>query len=555
MSMREPSVFKPVTNRELFKSGSRVFWHTLKQQGFSAAARVLLILWVLYKAGCEFAKYHALDYAWLQTSDASTLDTEQRALSLTESEQYHKLGVWLRTWLTRFGPAFIKVGQMLATRADLLPLPVMLELAALQEDLPPFEESIAREMIIQELGAPPEVLFRRFDPVPIAAASLSQAYKASIFDGREVVVKVQRPNLEQVISKDAQILEIIAQEANIYEQIGKHTDWVGVVHEFRRATMQEIDYIQEGRNVNAFRHDFRKFDHIVIPRIIWTFTTKKILTLEYIPGARINDRAALAAQRIDPRKITALGAKFYLKQLFEDGVFHADPHPGNLRIMPGGTIGIFDFGMVGRISPILKQSMTKALMHVAQGEYRALIDDFVEMGCLSPSCDRDALCQELTPILEIRFSQGLSQVRFRKLLFDFSELVYRYPFKLPVEFTYIMRALLMLEGIALSIDPEFNFLDVAMPFVEGLLLKQTGVYKAIFEDVFPDGKFSLSRLLGVVTTASRLYRSGRSSRRNGNGHNHNGGNGNSNGNGNGAKKIAVNNSHPAIDIPGVVDYT
>jgi predicted unusual protein kinase regulating ubiquinone biosynthesis (AarF/ABC1/UbiB family) len=453
----------------LLKPFIRVLWRTLKLQGLLAACRVLLILWVLYRASREFAKYHALDYEWLQTSDLSNLDTEERALNLTETDHYHKLGSWLRTWLTRLGPAFIKIGQMLATRADLLPLPVMLELAALQEDLLPFSENTARKIIIKELGAPPDTLFRRFDPVPIAAASLCQAYRAAIFDGQEVVVKVQRPNLEEIIRKDTQVLELIAQEANQFEHLARHTDWVGVVQEFRRATLEEIDYIQEGRNVNAFRHNFRKFDHIVIPRIIWSLTTKKILTSEYIAGAKINDKAALAAQKINPRKITTLGARFYLKQLFEDGVFHADPHPGNLRIMPGGTIGIFDFGMIGRISPKLKQHMTSALIHVVQGNYRELIDDFVEMGCLSQLCDRDALCQELTPILKLRFSEGLSRVRFRKLLFDFSELVYRYPFKLPVEFTYIMRALLMLEGIALSIDPGFNFLDVVAPFVEGQL--------------------------------------------------------------------------------------
>jgi predicted unusual protein kinase regulating ubiquinone biosynthesis (AarF/ABC1/UbiB family) len=413
-------------------------------------------------------------------------------------------------------------------------------------------------MIIQELGAPPEVLFRRFDRVPIAAASLCQAYSASIFDGREVIVKVQRPNLDKVICKDSQILELIAQEANAYERFGRHSDWVGVVREFRRTTLEEIDYIQEGRNVNAFRHTFRKFDHIVIPRIVWSLTTKKILTLEYIPGTKISDRQALAAQKIDPRKITSLGAKFYLKQLFEDGVFHADPHPGNLRIMPTGTIGIFDFGMVGRIDPVLKKSMTAALIHVAQGDCRALVDDFVEMGCLSSSCDRDVLCQELTPILEARFSEGLSQVRFKKLLFDFSELVYRYPFMLPVEFTYIMRALLMLEGIALSIDPEFNFLDAAVPFAQGLVLKQTGMYTTIFENIFPQGKFSFSRLMNAISSASKLYSYNKGNKGNGRSK----GNGKVNGNGasgsNGNKvagKYGVNYTSPAIDIPQAVDYT
>ena len=405
----------------------------------------------------------------------------------------------------RSGPTFIKVGQTLSTRADLLPLPAMLELAVLQENVAAFPTDVARQTIARELGDTPENLFASFDAEPIAAASLSQAYLAVLKDGRDVVVKVQRPGLPQILAQDIQVLAAVADEVMLYPSLCRHTDWPGVVEEFARTIFEEIDYIREGRNADRFRHNFRNFDQICIPRIIWRLTGRRVLTIEYIAGARVTDSEAVAASGMTPDEITRIGANFYLRQLLEDGFFHADPHPGNMRIMPDGRIGIFDFGMVGRLSPELKQHLVNALVHVIQRDYRALIDDFVGMGFLKPEVDRDALYQDLSPIVDTRFADGMSKVRFRKMLFDFSDVCYRYPFRLPTEFTYVMRALLTLEGVALSINPQFNFIDAAMPYAQRLLLKNNGVIgNAILKEVFTDGRFNPHAAINLFKAAAKF---------------------------------------------------
>jgi predicted unusual protein kinase regulating ubiquinone biosynthesis (AarF/ABC1/UbiB family) len=464
------------------------------------------MIWLVIKTVQGFSKYHAKEYQRLHELREQGLELEEAVLSAEEMEEYRLLGAWLRDELHKLGPTFIKIGQTLSTRADLVPLPALIELAKLQEEVQPFPADIAMATLERELGAPPQELFAEFDSQPIAAASLSQAYKAVLRDGRDVVVKVQRPDLTQLITADVQALGAIAEEVMTYPSLSRHTDWPGVVEEFARTTFEEIDYIREGRNADRFRHNHRQNENIYIPRIIWRLTGRRVLTIEYVAGARVDDGATIDGMGLDREDLTKIGANFYLKQLLEDGFFHADPHPGNMRIMADGRIGIFDFGMVGRISPELMQSMINAFMHVVKGEYRALVDDFVDMGFLKADADREALADELTPIVESRFAAGLNNVKFRELVFDFSDLVYRYPFRLPSEFTYIMRALLTLEGVALTIYPDFNFVDAAMPFAQRLMFKEAGstVRAALLKEVFSEGRFQPHKAISLIRSATRL---------------------------------------------------
>lgn len=524
--MRE--TFKDVSALKLVVSSWKVFWRVQKTQGFAGAWRVVPIIWTLIFAVRGFARYHQAEFERMMrefentdsdfgaataspaSSDtaAKPSDNEAEALSAEEFEEYRKLGRWLRERLFQLGPTFIKIGQTLSTRADLVPLPTMLELASLQEEVEATPYETAKKTILRELGKDPEDIFAEFDSTPIAAASLSQAYKARLKDGREVVLKVQRPDLTKIISRDVETLAAIADEVMNYPSMCRHTHWPEVVEAFAKTIFEEIDYIREGRNADRFRHSFRGFERIHIPRIIWNLTGRRVLTIEYVPGARITDLAALNEMNIDRSELTKLGVSFYLKQLLEDGFFHADPHPGNLRIMPDGRVGVFDFGMVGRVEPHLKQAMANAFMHVVKREYSLIVDDFVEMGFLDPSADRISLAEELMPILEARFNEGINKVQFRKVLFDFSDLVYRYPFRLPSDFTYIMRALLTLEGVAITINPSFSFVDAAMPFAQKLLWKESGssFREAIIKEVFSDGRFNAQAALNLVKVAYKLTR-------------------------------------------------
>ncbi|RTL44151.1 MAG: AarF/ABC1/UbiB kinase family protein [Candidatus Melainabacteria bacterium] len=496
--------FSDVTAGKIIVSWWRVFWRIQRIQGYKAALRVFPIVWMIIYAVRGFSKHHTQEFERMKDR-SDDRDPEEIALTSEQYDELRILGRKLCKQLNDLGPTFVKIGQTLSTRADLVPLPAMLELAVLQENVESFPTAEAREIIARELGGAPEELYAEFDSVPIAAASLSQAYKAVLKDGRDVVVKVQRPGLPNLIAADVQVLAAVADEVMNYPSLCRHTDWPGVVDEFARTTFEEIDYIREGRNADRFRHNFRNADHICIPRIVWKLTGRRVLTIEYIPGTRITDLNAIRESGMTPDEVTKIGANFYLRQLLEDGFFHADPHPGNMRLMPDGRIGIFDFGMVGRLTPELKQHLVSALVHVIQRDYRGLIDDFVGMGFLSDDVDRDALFADLSPIVEARFADGMNKVRFRKMLFDFSEVCYRYPFRLPTDFTYVMRALLTLEGVALSINPQFNFIDAAMPYAQRLVLKNNAIIgNAIVKEVFTEGKFNPHAAIKLFKAAAKL---------------------------------------------------
>ncbi|CAN5616922.1 hypothetical protein BH10CYA1_BH10CYA1_13060 [soil metagenome] len=496
--------FSDVTVGKILASWWRVFWRIQRIQGYKAAMRVFPIVWMIIYSVRGFSQHHTQEFERLKDR-SDNRDPEEIALTSDQYDQLRILGRNLCKQLSDLGPTFIKIGQTLSTRADLVPLPAMLELSVLQENVESFPTELARQIITRELGAVPEELYASFDSVPIAAASLSQAYRAVLRDGRDVVVKVQRPGLPNIIAADVQILAAVADEVMTYPNLCRHTDWPGVVDEFARTIFEEIDYIREGRNADRFRHNFRNVDRICIPRIVWKLTGRRVLTIEYIPGARISDLDAIRDSGMTPDEITRIGADFYLRQLLEDGFFHADPHPGNMRLMPDGRIGIFDFGMVGRLTPELKQHLVSALVHVIQRDYRGLIDDFVGMGFLNTDVDRGALFADLSPIIETRFAEGMNKVRFRKMLFDFSEVCYRYPFRLPTDFTYVMRALLTLEGVALSINPQFNFIDAAMPYAQRLLLKNNAIIgNAIVKEVFTEGRFNPHAAIKLFKAAAKL---------------------------------------------------
>jgi predicted unusual protein kinase regulating ubiquinone biosynthesis (AarF/ABC1/UbiB family) len=501
-------LFQDVTLGKLLASTWRVFVRIYKLQGLKGALRVFPIVYTIIYAVKGFALYGQQEYERLALAKAQGVELdEETELTQEQQEYFQELGRWLCNRLYKLGPTFVKIGQTLSTRADLLPLPAMLELAKLQEEVGAYPTEIAVAIIEGELGGRISELYANFDRTPIAAASLSQAYKARLKDGRDVVVKVQRPNLPKLIADDMQVLGAVAEEVMNYKSLCRHTDWPGVIEEFARTIFEEIDYIREGRNADRFRQNFRDFELVFIPRIIWRLTGRRVLTIEYVPGARITDSEVLDAQGINRDEIVKAGVNFYLRQLLEDGFFHADPHPGNLRIMPDGRVGIFDFGMVGRLSPQLKESLVSAFLHVLQREYRALIDDFVDMGFLTDSVDRDQIAAELTPILDKRFgpNTNMSKIRFRQMLFDFSDVVWRYPFRLPTEFTFVMRALLTLEGVALTIYPKFNFVDAAMPFASRILMKNGATMgKAIIKEVFTEGRFDRQAAIKLFKVAARL---------------------------------------------------
>ncbi len=403
---------------------------------------------------------------------------------------------WLRRSLINLGPTFIKIGQALGTRADLLPLAYVKELSTLQDQVPAFPTSEAYARIESELGRPLHESFPEIDHEPVAAASLGQVYRARLPTGEEVAVKVQRPGLAETISFDVAILYKIVKLTNrFFPKLNENADWEGMLHEFHATVFEETDYVKEGHNADRFRANFKTWRAIRVPKIYWSHSSSKVLTLEFIRGTKVTDLEALRARRISAVKVNRLLVRTYLKQLLEDGFFHADPHPGNLLVMDSGHLAFFDFGMVGRITPQLQSRMIDAFFHVVSRDVTGLGQDIINLNFLKPGVDPETVRPVVEKLFKVYLNLKLGEVKFKELTYDLAEVVYEYPFRLPANFTYIMRALMTLEGIGIATDPEFSFFETAKPYAKEFMLKREG---RVFR------KLILDKLIGRDNGTSRL---------------------------------------------------
>ncbi len=432
--------------------------------------------------------------------------------SAEKQARLKKQAVWLRESLIELGPTFIKIGQALGTRADLLPLEYVTELATLQDQVPSFSTAEAFAIIESELGRPVREAYTEIDSEPIAAASLGQVYRARLASGEEVAVKVQRPNLESTIAFDVAILFRLVKLTNrFFPKANENADWEGMLREFHATIFDEIDYVKEGRNADRFRYNFRTWRAIRVPKIYWSHTNTRVLTLDFIRGTKVVDLEGLKAHRISPVKVNRLLIRTYLKQLLEDGFFHADPHPGNLLVMDSGHLAFFDFGMVGRITPTLQSQMIDAFFHVVGRDVRGLGQDIINLNFLKPGVDPETV----RPVVESLFTHYLNlklgEVNFKELTYDLAEVIYEYPFRLPSNFTYIMRALMTLEGIGVVTDPGFSFFETAKPFAREFMLRREGrVFRQLIFDKLTgrengNSRIAWSRVWKLTKMAAKMY--------------------------------------------------
>ncbi|MBL8208532.1 MAG: AarF/ABC1/UbiB kinase family protein [Blastocatellia bacterium] len=416
-----------------------------------------------------FVLYHAFVYAYHRGWFIGKKD---------ESEEKHLQwqAEWLSRQLLKLGPTFIKIGQAVSTRADLLPLAYIKELSKLQDNVPSFPNDVAFEIIERELGHAIPDLFAEIETEPIAAASLGQVYRGRLHSGQIVAIKVQRPQLEDVINFDLAVLRRIARFMTRYPNLTRGVDWEGTIGEFAAVIFEEMDYGKEANNADTFRQNFRKWDNIHVPVIYRSHSATRVLTMEFIDGNKVLELEELNARGIPPPEVVKLIAKTYLKQLLEDGFFHADPHPGNLRVMPDGRLAFFDFGMVGRITPELQSKMIDAFFHIVEKDPHGLTEDLVSLNFIAPTVNKD----EIRGVVEMLFSNYLNKklgdIRFKELTYEMAEIMYKYPFYLPANFTYIIRAIMTLEGIGIAMDPNFSFFDVAKPFAKEFMLKREGKF-------------------------------------------------------------------------------
>ena len=418
-------------------------------------------------------------------------------------ENQGKRATQLRTLLTNLGPTFIKVGQALSTRPDLIRKDFLAELVKLQDQLPAFDSDLAYQIIETDLQRPISKIFRELSPQPVAAASLGQVYKGRLLTGEEVAVKVQRPNLRPLLTKDLYLMRWVASWLAPWLRLNLGHDLTLIVDEFGAKLFEEIDYINEGRNAEKFAHNFRNDPQVKVPSIYWNYTSNHVLTLEWINGFKLTDTHNIQSVGLDPETIIQVGVTTGLQQLLEHGFFHADPHPGNLFAMSDGRMAYIDFGMMDQLEETTKESLVDALVHLVNKDYADLAVDFVNLGFLTANTNIAPIVPALEAVLGNAIGKNVQDFNFKTITDEFSELMYEYPFRVPAKFALIIRSLVTQEGIALSLNPNFKIVEVGYPYIARRLLtgESPALRRRLLNVLFKDGKFQWQRLENLITIA------------------------------------------------------
>lgn len=380
----------------------------------------------------------------------------------------------LRLALEELGPTFIKFGQILSTRHDLVPKEYIEELEKLQDNVPPFELSEAKKVIEREFEEKIEDIFRTFNPEQIAAASIGQVYRATLYQGEEVAVKVMRPGIETIIETDIAILMGMARFAEKHLKESKFFNPVGFVEEFSRIIKHEIDYTHEAQNAERFYSNFQGSTTVKIPKMYWEYSTKHVLCQEFSEGIRISDLQKLETAGLDKKKISTDLANAYLKMIFEDGFYHADPHPGNIFVSPEGKIIFLDFGMAGHIDPALRESLTNLIISIQFNDIDVLIEALSELGLIKDAgSEKPILKIKLEELLNKYYSLSSKFIDPTAFLRDLIEIFAGTKGKIPTNLMLLSKTLVIRDEISRKLDPDHNFGEMTGPYVKQMLEERT----------------------------------------------------------------------------------
>ena len=379
----------------------------------------------------------------------------------------------LRMAFAELGPSFIKLAQILSSRPDLITTRYADEFKKLQDRVPPFPTEEAIAIIEEETGRKLEQVFAEFDRTPIAAASIAQVFRGRLIDGSDIIVKVQRPHISEQIETD---IGILMYAANLLEKHVPESSFfnpTGIVEEFSRTVRKELDFLEEARNCNRFRKNFEQSPDIYIPKICEENTTDKLIIMEWIEGVRIDDISSIIRQGLDRKRLAKVGVDAYFKQILEDGFFHADPHPGNIFAMPSGRIGFIDFGIVGRVSPELRETMANTFLALIHKDFDKLIDQYIELGLIPEHVDLDQFRKEfkadLSDFLEPLYGLTLKEINFADYIETITHIAIKHKMKIPSDLLLVNKAMLILENLGRELDPNFNFLSAAEPYAAKLV--------------------------------------------------------------------------------------
>ncbi|MGQ9497838.1 MAG: ABC1 kinase family protein [Desulfotomaculales bacterium] len=402
----------------------------------------------------------------------------------------------LRMVLQELGPTFIKLGQLLSTRADLLPEDYVSELEKLQDAVPPFPFEEVRRQVERELGRPLEAVFADFDRTCLAAASVAQVHRARLAGGEEVVVKVQRPGVEDVIAVDLDILYDVARLLERRTHWGRVYSFTDTAEEFRRTMHEETDFRAEGRNTETLRRHALDDPHVYIPRVHWDLTSRRVLTLEYVQAVKLTDVAALEAMGIDRTAVARRLARNIVKQMLVDGVFHADPHPGNLAVLPDGRITFFDFGITGRLPADLREQLGLMVLGLVRKDTGRVMRALYRMGVVPPEVDAAALRRDIERLRQKYYEVPLAEVDVAESFRDLLRVAYKHRVRLPSELTLLIKALVTADGVIEQLDREVSIAVIARPLVKKLAAGHFSPerFRRYLEEALPEYAHLLARL-------------------------------------------------------------
>lgn len=400
----------------------------------------------------------------------------------------------LRLAFEELGPSFIKLAQVLSSRPDLITARYAEEFKKLQDEVPPFSAEEAIKIIEEELKLPIDKIFAQFSAKPVAAASIAQVHHAVLTDGSKVIVKVQRPNIKETIETDIDIMSTAARLIERYVPESKFFNPTGIVHEFTKSIRKELDFTEEAKNACRFRRNFESITDIKIPKIYPEFLTERVLIMERIEGVRIDDIAGIEALGLDRKRLAQVGVNAYFKMILEDGFFHADPHPGNIFAMSSGQIGFVDFGIVGRVSDEMKETMANTFLALLSKDYDRLIEQYIELGLVPEETDlyafRKDFKADLIDLLEPLYGTSIGEINFGQYLDAIVHLAMRYNMKIPSDLLLINKAMLILENIGVELDPTFDFISAAKPYASKLARKRISkLYSTVKQTAFEAGDF------------------------------------------------------------------
>ena len=406
--------------------------------------------------------------------------------------------------IASLGPAFIKAGQALSTRPDIVPPLLLEELAQLQDQLPGFDSALAMACIEDDLGATVLEIYEQLDAEPISAASLGQVHKGVLKGGQVVAVKVQRPGLREQITLDLYIVRNIAAWLN--QNVGLiRSDLVALIDELGKRVFEEMDYCNEAANAERFAALHTHNPRIAVPRIYHQATSRRVLTMEWIEGVKLTNLEAVRGIGVDPDEMVNIGVNCSLQQLLEHGFFHADPHPGNLLALSDGRLAYLDFGMMSEVSRESRTGLIQAVVHLVNRNFGKLSKDFVSLGFLAEDVNLEPIVPAFEKVFGQAIEQGVSRMDFKAVTDDLSGVMYRFPFRVPPYYALIIRSLVTLEGIALSVDSEFKILGAAYPYFARRLMEDPdpSLRQSLKEMLFDGDIFRWQRLDNLIASASQ----------------------------------------------------